>query len=245
MEKDRFLHGLDISTNHQVFEKPENRYVTARTIELSCLLEFLLENGWIKQENLEGPVIDLGTGNGVGLLALRQFTLGYLVGVDRYERSYYNGYSGSSKVSTQEIFNTAIASFRKQDIYDFLKTFPLKSASLVTAFYANGWPGLNEIVVEIGKILKPGGQFLFTADQCDISEPVWADESILLRGRGGKESLTLVIPVPDWVNTRYQGRLDSYTKCNYLEPEITDTNGSRIGLIRDRRVRVFTKAEYL
>lgn len=245
------LRGLRFSETHPLLQNPENGYVGARVIELSCLFDFFLDNGWLNPANLDGGVIDLGTGNGVGLVALRQYTLGDLVGVDERSKSPHGGYSGSWKISTKEIIETAIAGFHQKEIYQFLSRWPIGSASLVTTLYANvvGWVGdryapdaeqtMKKILDEIGKVLKPGGQFLFTSDQYNIPKPAWATDTNTLKGYGGENGLTLVLPVPRWVISRYGNYLQ--TIPHYLEPEIIDTNGEKIGLIRDRIVHVVTK----
>lgn len=251
VEAPNFVRGYEFNEMDKTLRKQENNYVLARALELSSLLSFLLANGWLKQENLEGPIIDLGTGNGVGLLALRQFTLAYLLGVDQLSRSRYNGYSGSSVVSTEEIMEASLSSFRQADVLDFLRRWPYQSASLVTAFYAT--PMNPKIVDEIGKVLPPNGQFLFTSDQHDVATPTWGDQTVHLEGKGGVNSSTLVLPVPQWVRERYAPRIENAINNDperqrivyLLEPEFFDSSGSSIGLIRDRTVKVFTKHPWL
>lgn len=112
-----------------------NSYVSARTIELSCLLDFLLHNGHINPANLDRTLYDLGTGSGVGLLALRKFSRGYLRGIDFTTQSR----DGLERYSVPEpkIIGLAIADFEHSHIYSFLQSCPPCSASLITAFYSS------------------------------------------------------------------------------------------------------------
>ena len=185
------------------------------------------------------------------MFALRQFSPAYLVGVDRLQRSGYNGYSGSSGISTAEIMDATLSSFRQSDVLDFLKRWPYQTATLVTAFYATSIK--PEVVEEIGKVLTPKGQFLFTSDQHDVVTPNWGKSAVNLEGNGGNNALTLVFPVPHWVQQRYTPIIDDALNNDperqniryLLEPEFFDSNGSNIGLIRDRNVKVFTKHPWL
>ena len=255
--KEQFPDGFTSTSENRVLEELDNNYLKARTIELSVLLDFLLRNHWVNPINLQGPVIDLGTGSGVGLLALRKFTTGYIIGVDRATRQHYHSYAGQYEVPTPAILNLAVASFRREDMRDFLKHYPLESVTLVTAFYVSmkGWHDnscpaarffgcncnkVSTIIEEIGKILKPGGQFLATSDGYDIPKPNWATNTVSLVGSEEKDRYRpLILPLPIWVRNRYHTWFKAIEHS--IEPELTETNGEYIGILRDRNVKVFTK----
>ena len=58
-EAPKFVKGYEFKEMDIALKKKENNYVLARALELSSLLSFLLENGWINPENLKGPIIDI------------------------------------------------------------------------------------------------------------------------------------------------------------------------------------------
>lgn len=254
MSKEWLPQGLNLPEEITTLEKLNNKYLDARNIELSCLLSFLLENNLINKDNLKGPIIDLGTGSGIGLLALRKFTPAYLVGID--DGTHFidgvglvrNWYAGNYKIPVPEITQLAVGNFRRQEIFNFLKSCSF-SATLVTAFYVDtkSWrDGYQYFLREIDHVLAPGGQFLYTTDQTmfystDLSQPNWAEETFHTTGNEGEYFKTLVLPVPEWVRGRYQ--INTQKTGSYLESEIYETAGYRIGLIRDRIVWIFTKKE--
>jgi SAM-dependent methyltransferase len=254
---EKFIEGLTSPKERAVLETLGNNYIRARLIEISSLMNFLLNENLLDETNLKGLIIDLGTGSGVGLLALRKFTTGYLLGIDNAFQQRDHSYAGSYEVPTPGVTELAIANFKRADIYDFLKNYPVGTATLITAFYAHtlGWhenrcPGSRvsflpcecdkfpKILDEIGKVLKPGGQFIFTSDEFDI-RPNWSVTTTTLKGKDGENRATLIIPLPTWVKRDYQ---DWFKELEYsMEPELIETNGKYIGLIRDRRIKIFTK----
>lgn len=193
---EKFLNSLSLPNENLVLQNLDNGYFNARLIEISSLLTHLLETGLLDRGNLKGPIIDLGTGSGIALLAFRKFTTAYLVGVD-------------------------------------------ESTSLITCFYSID--NNQDVINTVGKILKPGGQFIYTADNARYKPktPEWSSKVTTITGSEGPYQKTLVLPLPDWVKNRYSHCLKS--SRFFLEKEIFDTDSAQVGLIRDREVYLFTK----
>lgn len=217
-------------THEKLFEDPDYSFVATRHHELTSLMEYLLRNSLLSEQSLKGPITDLGTGSGVGPLVLRQFSPGYISGVDlpKKARSYYNA-GGSSKIDASNIMKLAQADLRHENMYTYLKTRAFNSRSLVTAFNAcvmewrndqRIWHLYNQedlyvISDEIGNILEPGGQFLFTSDKWDIPTPNWASQVTEIKGTS-LPRLTLSLP-------------SSINRSENIE------------LLRDRFIKILTK----
>ena len=234
------------STNSELLKKLDYGYFTARFIEISFVLDLLLDKKILQKENFTSkPIVDLGTGSGIGLLALRNFTDKELIGIDynSYFSDCRNSYAGGYKIPTKKLIAKAQASFIKQDMNEYLKELPDESISLATAFYMSreGWFKVTpKIYDQLGRVLTPNGQFLLTTD-ADLAIPRfdWADKNIHLRGNEGLHKRTLIFEVPEKFSTRHQNLIPN-ARC-YLEPETINSQGIKIGLIRDRNIQIFTK----
>lgn len=235
-----------------------NQYFFARFLEISSLLDYLLERKWLKQENLAGgPVLDLGTGSGIGLVVLRKFSPNStLEGVDKGGRwNDPNPYTGFNyPIPIPGLLEKVGAGFKRISVEECvdLKYLYGEKATLITAFYTtvNQWgDNLADIIEEIGEILPLGGQFLFTSDCYNIPQPDWASRISALTGTKGEHSKILVLPFPNWLRGSCWGNIQSafLKKDNmfglnfYLEDQIFETDGREIGLLRDSRVKLFTK----
>lgn len=242
----------------EVLKKIENKYFYARYLEISSLLSYFLDRNLLKKENLKGPILDLGTGSGIALLALREFgPKATLEGIDKdrwwYDRNWYTGFN--YPIPLPGFLEAVEARFEQIDILDCLdlRNFYGQKKVLVTAFYANTqeWGDnkkLSVIMKEIGELLPPGGQFLLTSDSHGPPRPDWANEEFVLTGTSGNYSKTLLLPFPTWLRERYWSDIQNTVSNRdllglnvLLEDEIFETGGREIGLIRDSQIRLFTK----
>lgn len=248
-------------------EVDQNVYLFVRFLEICSVLDYLQKKGILREENFGGKIIDLGTGSGIGLLALRQFSSnGDLTGIDNREVwNDINRYTGSRYlIPQQEIIKAALAKFERFNILDFVDLHWLsgEQSSLVTGFYANvmswvaGLPkvvtgkdyeeGISLVFEEIGGILSSGGQLVFTSES-RVARPSWAREEYILTGTKGKFSRTLELPFPGWLRERFWKLICEEKNKHFsglrffFEDEIFETDGDKIGLIRDMKVSVFTK----
>ena len=240
------LQDISRTTDLELLEKLNYGYFTARYIEISCILDLLLDKEVLQKENFTSkPLVDLGTGSGIGLLALRNFTNKQLMGVDydSHFSDWRNDYAGAYEIPTKELISKAQASFIKQDMIVYLKELPNESISLATAFYMSrqGWLKVTpEIYDQFGRVLTLGGQFLLTTDADLIMPRInWANKNTHFRGNEGVHEQTLIFDVPEKFSAKYQNLIPD-ARC-YLENETIKSQGVKIGLIRDRNIQIFTK----
>lgn len=65
-----------------------------------------------------------------------------------------------------------------------------------------------------------------------------------INGKEGDDGKALLVPVPEWVRSRYHPVIQKMTPDSRvsLEPEFWSTDFKNIALFRDRKVRVLTKS---
>jgi SAM-dependent methyltransferase len=241
------LQDISQTTEFELLQQLENKYFAARFIEIGCVLDVLSDIGVLQRDNLVSTsIIDLGTGSGIGLLALRKLTNTHLIGVDNGSRysDWHNGHARYYEIPTAELVQQAQASFVKQDMIGYLEGLPSNSISLITAFFMSrdDWNKLApKMYDQLGRVLTPGGQFLLTSD-ANLTTPNidWGKASTPFRGNKGSHQQTLVFKATDKIPKEYQNLIKF--AGTFLEDETLHSQGAKIGLIRDRNIQILTKA---
>lgn len=226
--------------------KAQEQYFAARFIELHTVFDTLLARAMLRQENLDDSVVDLGTGSGIGLLALRKHTTGPLHGVDWgtfFEDDIFpfDSYSGRYAIPTPSIITEANATFERAYNTSYLKQQPENSLSLLTNFYieVDQIKFLGDLYDEAHRVLKPCGQFLLTSDS-DLRIPEeYVEHTAVIKGDEGPDKL-LRLPVTDAVRQAY-GHLISFAQPYYLDHVINTADAISLGCFRDRSIVVYTK----
>lgn len=138
-----------------------------RAYEIAGVLQYLFEKGKLNKNNLYGKVVDVGTGAGAGIVALKMFGAHEVIGVDHI--SVHNG------VNVQEILGHR---FVHKTAASYLRSLPACSVRLITAFNTN--ISLAEFYPEAARPLVPGGQILVTTNAPEsvgyLGSGVWLAE---------------------------------------------------------------------
>jgi len=139
-----------------------------RAREIQARLSWLISEGKLNQENLKGRIIDLGTGSGAGLVALRALGATQAAGVENGSElrealgkiteipiNAFEAFSPSEPLQQQEkiflnISNEEFLKIVKEGRWD---------VGLVTCFWISYEPPIRQIE----EVLIPGGQVIITA----------------------------------------------------------------------------------
>ena len=140
-----------------------------RAKEIQTRLSWLIHERKISQKNLKGRVIDLGTGSGAGLVALRALGATQAVGVeDGRELRRAMGQINKIDVNPFEAFSPSEAICQQEKIFNisneqFLKIIKEESwgISLITCFWISYQPPIRQIE----EVLNPEGQVVITATE--------------------------------------------------------------------------------
>lgn len=140
-------------------------WLQERGEEIRRRLTYILLLGKLDWKNLKGEVVDLGTGSGAGLVALKALGATQVVGVENGSRLK------KSLDKTHQISVNPFEAFSSVDVLqpqifemsneEFLGTAKEngREISLVTCF----WIGYEPPIRQIEAVLKPGGQVVITA----------------------------------------------------------------------------------
>lgn len=178
-------------------ENPEilTDWQKGRALEIQNRLSYLILKRLVNQENLKGRIIDLGTGSGAGLVALKTLGATRAVGVENgSELRRAMGQINKIDVNPFEAFSPSEALQQKERIFEmtneqFLKIIKEEGwgISLVTCFWISYQPPMRQIE----EVLIPGGQVIITATE---------DYYSLLKETPGKTKLeTEIIEIPGYV----------------------------------------------
>lgn len=178
-------------------ENPEilTDWQKGRALEIQNRLSYLILRRLVNQENLKGRIIDLGTGSGAGLVALRALGAIQAIGVeDGRELKRAMGQISKIDVNPFEAFSPSEAIRQQEKIFElsneqFLKIVKEEGwgISLVTCFWISYQPPIRQIE----EVLIPGGQVIITAAEDCYS---------ILKEIPGKINLeTEIIDIPGYV----------------------------------------------
>lgn len=121
-----------------------------RACEIAGVIHYFFENGFLTKENLKGKTVDVGTGDGAGILALTAFGAVDVTRVDHSKKHY--GFDIRDFFGKKFVHKTA---------REYLGLFN-GDLSLITAFHAN--ISFAEFYSEAIGALAPGGQLIVTTD---------------------------------------------------------------------------------
>lgn len=145
---------------------PES-FLEERTWEIQNRLSYLILKRLVNQENLKGRIIDLGTGSGAGLMALRTLGATQAVGVeDERELRRAMGQIHKIDINPFEAFAPSETLQQQETILkmtneQFLEIVKEKGwgISLITCLWISYQPPIRQIE----EVLTPGGQVIITA----------------------------------------------------------------------------------
>lgn len=143
-----------------------------RVKEIQTRLSWLIDERKVNQENLQKRIIDLGTGSGAGLVALRALGATQAVGVENgtgLRRALEKISEIPKRISLFEAFSPSEALQRHFEGRIFLNISNEKfleivkeggwGVGLVTCF----WISYDPPIRQIEEVLMPGGQLIITA----------------------------------------------------------------------------------
>lgn len=140
-----------------------------RVKEIQTRLSWLIAEGKLTQENLKGRVIDLGTGSGAGLVALRALGATQAMGVDNGS-AINQAFEEISKAPADllEVFYPSKVLQQKEKIFlisneEFLRIF--KEGGLGVSLVACFWIYYDPPIKQIEEVLTSGGQVIITANK--------------------------------------------------------------------------------
>ena len=111
----------------------------------------------------EGDILDLGCGTGLSTLELEK----------KYPESSVIGVDISPEMLKIAKEKCSRSEFEEADILNFLQIRPDNSASLIFSGWAIGYSKPADIIVQVERILKPGGTFAFVLNYRDTLGPVF------------------------------------------------------------------------
>ena len=135
-----------------------NRFTTARANEIEQLVALLIMRDLINPDNLEGAVVDFGTGFGAGAYILNQYG-GTVTGVDSLE-------SGVQRVIEEGILPADRALVK--DGFEYLGSLQPASINFIGAFMMQNEFPHRKLYRESQRVLKPGGQLLITGGTTEL-----------------------------------------------------------------------------
>lgn len=264
----REVKGLRLSG----LEQKLHPYLIARLVEIEALLNDLPRSNdqkfnfiGLDPQNLKtGPILDLGTGSGCGLIALRRQTLAPIFGVDQAVKVpratdfggiwgvFANDYCGAGlQVPEKNVLDLSVTDFQRSEIMEFLRKQPLNTFSLVTMFYIGDEDlDFREFLTEVGLILRPEGQLLITSDSIIRGDNIYNGRELQVKWGTRRSFITCDDPTLDVKAKRplpapknLIDQIGSSTVVRnicgrYLEQE-TDSN--IVSNFRDRNIWIFTK----
>lgn len=254
-------------------EQKLHPYIIARLVEIEALLNDLSNYhdpkfnfvGLDPQNLKTGPILDLGTGSGCGLLALRRQTLAPIFGVDQAAKvpratdfggiwgAFANDYCGAGlQVPEKNVLDISATDFRRSEIIEFLRKQPLDTFSLVTMFYIGDKDlDFREVLTEVGLILRPEGQLIITSDSIIRGDNIYNGRELQVKWGTRRSFITFddptldikakrPLPSPKNLVNQIGGSTVVRNICGrYLERE-TDSN--IVSNFRDRNIWIFTKS---
>lgn len=233
-------------------------YVLARLIEVEARLDNLTDRQLLDPRNFHHQtVVDLGTGTGAGLIALRRRSLGRVIGVDYNtivpDYSIYseqvNQTNGSRlSIPSEGVVDISTATIHRDDIQEFVAKCKPESVSLFTLFHTSINRLHPSFLANIGTALTPGGQFLITSDL----NRTWLAKSKHPWGRLHKELATDILeggidwhqptPVTSPLSLiQHLGGWDHLAELEVTHRLHGTTSPDHFRLFRDRHFWLFTK----
>lgn len=164
-----------------------------RAREIAGVIKYLMDAELINRQNIYGgrQIVDLGTGSGAGMLALRMFGAKNVVGVDHLDR-----HSGVDMKSVE--------GFKLSPADRYLRSIGSCSAQLITFF--NSQSRIEEYYRDAARALAPGGQILVTTN---------VPESVGFLGGG-----VILNAQEDWLPLP-KGRIPIAEREHFLESGLT------------------------
>lgn len=186
----------------------EDRYHDAcrRASRIAGIFNFLLEQEALNRDNLNGRVLDLGTGSGGGALAMKLFGAKEVIGVDDC-LGLGGGLGTTEAMPSQTVFSLPGVRHQSERVQKFLAEQKPESFNLITAFRAPPFrfPAPAELCQMTYLSLKPGGQILVT--EGEMISP-WKEDRLLRKN--GQRPVEIVFNGEDklwWDVDRFRGRL--------------------------------------
>jgi len=190
------------------FVNEESRYNDAcfRASRTAGIFNYLLEQKALDPTNLSGKVVDLGTGNGGGVLAAKVFGAQEVIGVDD-GLGLGSGLGVEEARPSEEIFGLSGVQHCFERVQVFMSRQLPESIDLVTAFRIPPFrfPSPFALCRMAYPLLKPGGQIIMT--EGDLV-PVW--ERMALSIKNNRRPIEIALDDENgrfWDVKQYRGRL--------------------------------------
>lgn len=170
-----------------------NVFIASRVRDLEQLIALLIMRGSINPDNLEGDVLDFGTGTGAGAYILKQYG-GNVTGVDIYKEIIAT--TVKEGILPQE---RAIV----KDGFQYLAGLEAGSLDFISAFMMQCEFPFERLYSEAKRVLRPSGQLLITVSRTESKDE-------LQRYIGGYGKVEDVLTLHD--DTMFGNYAFTYTK---------------------------------